>query len=61
MKKVSELFYAFVIKALSHPKTTALGLAGVIGGVQIFRHGNHEGGLVAILTGLGLVFASDGE
>jgi len=57
--KILESLKSAVANAIAHPKTTATGFTAIIGGVQMVRHGNVEAGLVAIVTGLGLVLAKD--
>ena len=59
MSKFLELLKRVALSAIEHPKTTALGIVGIIGGVQMIRHGNTEAGITAIFTGLGLVLASE--
>ena len=42
-------------------KTTLTGLAAVLVGVKLLVTGNIEGGLAAVSTGAGLIFAKDAE
>ncbi len=60
-QKVLDLLKRTLVKALEHPKTTALGLSAIVGGVVMIKEGKFEEGFIATLTGLGLVFAGDSK
>ena len=40
-------------------KTTLMGVATILGGVATFASGNHEGGITAIVAGIGLIVSHD--
>ena len=57
--KIIELLKSAVANALAHPKTTATGLTSIIIGIDLLSKHNIEGGILAIVTGLGLVLSKD--
>ena len=59
--KIVDFLKRTLENALLHPKTTALGLSAIVGGVVMLRDGKTEEGLIATLTGFGLVFAGDSK
>lgn len=44
---------------LKNWKTTLMGVASVATGISLIASGNTEGGVSAILAGIGLIFAKD--
>jgi len=57
--KILESLKSALANALAHPKTTATGLTSVIIGIDLLSKHNVEAGILAIVTGLGLVLAKD--